>query len=176
MIESLMLEARLDYPSLTAIAVTRGPGSFTGLRVGLAAAQGLALTLDIPAVGIDSFQAFAALNETGLPAVIVIESRRVERYWQSLDETGLPLTEGACDLPEVIIDHLPRHPFILMGDCELDIEALVAQRSDIQIAPARSGPDPVVLARLAKRQLASGAATAPALPLYIRPPDAKSAQ
>src|SRR6266404_2143129 len=59
MIESALAEAGADFADLDRVAVTTGPGSFTGVRVGIAAARGLALALDIPAVGVRSLDALA---------------------------------------------------------------------------------------------------------------------
>ena len=76
MIEAVLAEAGIDFDDLDRIAVTTGPGSFTGVRVGVAAARGLALALDIPAVGVGSLDALA------LP---VSCARKQERWCAALD-------------------------------------------------------------------------------------------
>ncbi len=173
MIENLLQEAQIDYTQLTAVAVTTGPGSFTGLRVGLAVAQGLALALAIPAVGVTSFEAFAAANQSDLPAMVLIESRRSEIYWAVVDAAGA--SPGSCDMPEAIAAQIPAQPFVLLGDATHCLEAFLGHRSDILIRPAPNGPDPLAIAKLAQTKLADGNLIAAPLPVYIRPPDAKAA-
>src|SRR6266403_490713 len=84
MARSVMAEAGLAFDRLERIAVTVGPGSFTGLRVGIAFAKGLALALDLPAVGIGTLEALAAETE-GLvfPA---IDARRGQLYLQAFED------------------------------------------------------------------------------------------
>ena len=88
-IEALLARNGLSYADLTRIAVTTGPGSFTGLRVGLAAARGLGLTLAIPVVGVPTLTALS-LAATGAFAVL-IDARRDEAYFQLFAGPGAPL-------------------------------------------------------------------------------------
>src|SRR3990170_5661870 len=72
MIEAALGEASLDISAVTRIGVTVGPGSFTVLRTGLAAARGLALALSCPAIGITTCAALAAGVATGAPLAVAI--------------------------------------------------------------------------------------------------------
>ena len=88
MIDRLLDEAGVGYADLTRIAVCTGPGSFTGLRVGIAAARGLALGLGIPTVGVDRF-AVAASGATEV-VTVRIAGRAGVVFEQSFDH-GVPL-------------------------------------------------------------------------------------
>lgn len=100
MIEQVLENAGATYQDLACVGVTRGPGAFTGLRIGLATAKGLSLALDIPAVGVETFEALMkthnrAKAEQG-PALILIETKRNDYYARFYDGAGHPVTEGAC--------------------------------------------------------------------------------
>lgn len=69
LLEAALAEAGVTWPDLTAIGVGIGPGNFTGIRISVSAARGLALGLGIPAIGIDRFEA-AALDGPALPVVV----------------------------------------------------------------------------------------------------------
>jgi len=78
------------------IAVTIGPGSFTGIRVGVAAARGFALALGRPAVGVSTLEVLASLacaQHPGEPVLVLMDAKRDELYGQSFDETGAPASE-----------------------------------------------------------------------------------
>lgn len=81
------------YADLTRIAVTTGPGSFTGLRIGLSAARGLGLALGIPVLGIPSLTAIS-LNRAAGPLAVLLDARRDEAYFQRFAAPGVPI-----DLP-----------------------------------------------------------------------------
>jgi len=154
--------AGLAFPSLERVGVTVGPGSFTGLRVGLAFAKGLALALGRPAVGVGTLQALAA-DEPGLAAAVV-DARREQVYLQAFRD-GSALSE-----PEALT--APDAAARLAGFGEgwrlvgSGAELLAARLPDVVLV-ARTAPDPVAVARLA------AVSAAEARPLYLRAPDAK---
>lgn len=81
LILEVMKKAGVEFQDLTRIAATRGPGSFTGLRIGLAAARGIGLAADRPVIGIDRFAIYREQIKTpGKDLLIVIESKRAELY------------------------------------------------------------------------------------------------
>src|SRR5271163_505984 len=87
--------AGLAWCDLAAVGVTVGPGSFTGIRVGLAAARGFGLALGIPVLGVTSFEAIAwgvpAAARAGGALAVVIDSGRVSRFLQAFDAALRPL-------------------------------------------------------------------------------------
>ncbi len=88
MVEELLAEAGLGMGDLDALAVDRGPGSFTGVRVGIGVAQGLALARDLPVHPVSSLAALAM--QVAAPAVVVplIDARMDEVYWSVFERTG----------------------------------------------------------------------------------------
>lgn len=90
-IAELLSRNRLTYADLTRVAVTTGPGSFTGLRIGLSAARGLGLALGIPVVGVPSLQAISLSGKPYAPVVVLLDARRDESYFQHFFAPGQPI-------------------------------------------------------------------------------------
>ena len=92
MIEAVLDQAAATYDDLTRIAVCTGPGSFTGLRIGVAAARGLGLGCGIPVIGITRFEALAAGQVgAGQVGTVRLRGRGQTHYAQDFDDTGAPL-------------------------------------------------------------------------------------
>jgi tRNA threonylcarbamoyladenosine biosynthesis protein TsaB len=98
MIDEVLSEASLALKDMTRIGVTIGPGSFTGIRVGVAAARGFALSLSIPAVGVTTLQVVAEQVleiDPPAPVVAMIDGGRQEIFAQAFLPGGVMLTEPA---------------------------------------------------------------------------------
>lgn len=93
-IGELLERSSIAYADLTRVAVTTGPGSFTGVRIGLSAARGLALALKIPVVGVPSLLAISL--RTGCDAAaVLLDARRDEAYFQTFSGPGIAVTSPA---------------------------------------------------------------------------------
>jgi tRNA threonylcarbamoyladenosine biosynthesis protein TsaB len=164
MVGALMDEAEVELSAVDRIAVTIGPGSFTGLRVGLAFAKGLALALDKPLVGVSALEALAQ-DHAGGPNLVLVDARRDQAYWQAFDGEA-PLTPPqAWTLPDIVdwaVEHGPPRGLIGPG------ANLLATRFPGAQVDARVAADPLAIAALA-------ATREPGVvrPLYLRTPDAK---
>lgn len=180
----LVLEA-LDmagwrFADLDALAVNRGPGSFTGIRIGVAAARALALAAGLPVVGVTGLEALAALAAAGAaPGTILLaalDARRGQVYAQAFVTAGLePLGEPRALAPAEAARGLPR-PLVLVGSgAPLVRAALPADGTDSAV-PRDATLDAAAVAARAAARLAAGEAPgtgAGLVPLYLRPPDAR---
>jgi len=167
MIESVLREVALAPAALDLLAVTIGPGSFTGLRIGLAAARGLALARRLPAIGVTSFDAVVAEDAAAQPLIVALESKRAELFLDRRDRADprLPALVSAEEWAAI----LPPGPCYLAGDGAPRLAAAVG-RSDLTVWPGHGRPDPVELARIGARRWQTGDRTT-LLPLYLRAPD-----
>jgi tRNA threonylcarbamoyl adenosine modification protein YeaZ len=91
-IATLLARNGLAYADLARVAVTTGPGSFTGLRIGLSAARGIALARNIPAVGIPSLLALSLSAPADHPVTVLLDARRDEAYFQMFAGPGQPIS------------------------------------------------------------------------------------
>lgn len=180
MVEQAMTVARLAYTDLDLLATTVGPGTFTGLRVGLAAVRGMALATRLPIVGVTTLEALARgvprQARTGRAVVAAIDARRGEVYTQAFAADLTPLDEPRVVYPEVAVAALPEGPVVLVGDgAEIVAARLARPRYGITIAPAPRLPDAAHVAALAAERFDADA-TRPRRtprPLYLRPPGAR---
>ena len=174
MVEEAARRLEGGLASLDRHAVTIGPGSFTGIRVGLALSRAMALALDVPLVGVPTLVAFAAplLSEprTGIIAA-AIDARHGSVYFQLFEASGRPLGPPRCDSIRECVRGIGAGPALLAGDAA-NLVAAEAHRSGLpyDLAAATDAPDIVSVARIG---LALDPSLNPARPLYIKPPDAR---
>lgn len=165
MAQAVMAQAGLDFSDLDRVAATVGPGSFTGLRVGVAFAKGLASALSVPSIGVGALEALAA-EEDGLAAA-VIDARRDQVYLQVFD-AGQALTPPEVAPLEAAVARLAgiagERPLRLIGS---GAPLLAASRPGAQVLTPE-GCDARHVARLGAARAAS-----PIRPLYLRAPDAR---
>ncbi|MDR6769446.1 tRNA (adenosine(37)-N6)-threonylcarbamoyltransferase complex dimerization subunit type 1 TsaB [Azospirillum sp. BE72] len=173
--QEVLAEAGAAFGDLDRIAVTVGPGAFTGLRIALAAARGIAVARDLPVVGITSFDAIAhgvpEAERAGRPLLVAVDSRRAEPFLQFYDAALAPVGEPAMPDPAAIpgwLDALcPSGPLLLAGDAAAALVPLLAGRSGLAVAAGDGLPDAAVVAALG----AARPTGLPAEPFYLRPPD-----
>ena len=173
MIEAALGEASLDISVVTRIGVTVGPGSFTGLRTGLAAARGLALALSCPAIGITTCAALAAGVATGAPLAIAIDARRGEIYLAAYDGEGVEtLSPRALALAAALplLSALSRTWRVAGSAAAALASTLAAARLKASVVENAVWPDAVHMLGLVARAVPE---ENPPRPLYLRAVDAK---
>lgn len=180
-IEQLLGVAGLAAAELDAFAVTIGPGSFTGLRVGLATAKGLAQATGKPLLGVSTLQTLAMqAPHAALSVCALLDARKGEVYAGLYRQgTGLPEPLGAETVatPERVLDSLSGAT-LFVGDGAAAYRPLILRRlgEAAHFLPAAYDPPRAAHAAvLALRHFAAGAAVPPAAlnPVYIRPSEAE---
>ena len=174
--EALLAEARVAFSDLDLVAVTVGPGSFTGLRTGLAAARGVGLAQGISVVGVTTLEAVAVAaareaveSEAGLPIIVALETQRADLYIQRFDAALMPETDAGALPPEEARVYLPVSGALLAGDgAERLLDgAAAALRAIVHVVGAARIPDIADVAAIAVARISH---PLPAHPLYIHPP------
>lgn len=165
-----LARAGLGFAELDRLAVTVGPGTFTGLRLGLAAARGLALATGLPLIGITTFEAVARgvppAERQGRILLAAIDSRRAELFVQAFDGDLMPLGEPEIATPERLVP--PPGRLILAGDAAGLLHPAMAARHDAILASRPAVPlAPAVALLAAERSIPP----VPPAPLYLRAPD-----
>lgn len=169
MIDRVAAAAGLAANEIDIVAVTVGPGGFTGIRAGLAAAHGLALAMGARLVGISSFAAVAgAIAESGPRLLVALDSRREDFYVQLFDERQEPIGDPAAVSPDALSAWVGDGELMIAGDAAEAAAAALGPRRWTQTLPD-SAPDALgVLAALRRWPERADPA---ARPLYLRPPD-----
>jgi len=159
--------AGLGFGDLGRIAVGVGPGSFTGIRIALAAARAIALAADLPIEGVDSFSAVAAALPAGLrrgrPLLVAIDSRRKELFGRYYDADLTALGEPLVLDPAALLARRPPGPLLIAGDGAL----LLPGVPGAEVAGGEFAVDAISIAELA----AAGKAGRAPRPVYLRAPD-----
>jgi tRNA threonylcarbamoyladenosine biosynthesis protein TsaB len=173
LLERVMAEAGTDFTGIDRIAVTTGPGSFTGLRVGIAAARGIALAAEKPAVGVTTLLAYAAPYhiEGRFPVVAAIDARHDHVYLQAFAPGGRPLAEPRLAPLREAAEAAATAPTRLVGSAAQAVAAALPEGSacPVSVEP-RLAPDIAWVARLGAISAVDGS---PPVPQYLRAPDAQ---
>lgn len=161
LLEEILKDAGVNWKDLTRITVGVGPGNFTGIRISVSAARGLALSLGVPAVGVSSFDALTL--DLPRPVIASVDARAGRHYLQGYDDAGAgePITVSNGAIPA---DYFGAGQGIVGHDADLLAGLIGAQ----VLAPIH--PLAVAIARIGAKADATGA-TRPA-PYYMRPADA----
>ncbi len=175
-IEQALIDARIAITDIGKIAVSVGPGSFTGVRVGVSTARGFALALKCPAVGISTLQALAydaAKVFSNRPILSVIDARRDELYAQFFGEDGLATSKPMVTTLPMILQQLEKRGrnHVLSGSGAALINEKLDQPLDIAATTATGSIE--AFARLGALHIDDGEAPKP---LYLRGLDVKPQQ
>jgi tRNA threonylcarbamoyl adenosine modification protein YeaZ len=167
-------EARMAFRDFDRIVVTTGPGSFTGLRVGIAAARGIALSIGKPAVGVSTLSVYAApylADDENVPVVVAIDARHQHVFLEAFGPGGrtvvaprlAPLREAARAAGDA--------PARIVGSAAQAVaDALTATDATPILIDQRGAPD---IGWVARMGAALPEGQSPPKPQYLRAPDAQ---
>ena len=168
----VMTQSGITMAELDRVAVNVGPGSFTGVRIGVSAARGFALALERPAIGVSAFDALAtevALTHPGQPVLVLLEAHRGEIYAQAFDADGKattgPMVLARDEALALIQQQSPQT--VLAGSAATALNESFTGTFDV------AGVEPTgQIGTFAKLAALREEAEAPK-PLYMRGPDVK---
>jgi tRNA threonylcarbamoyl adenosine modification protein YeaZ len=173
----LLQQVKVELDSIEAIIVSKGPGSFNGLRVGISTAKGLASALNIPLLGVNTLEAEAypfaftglplrPIHKAGREEIATALYRQKDNEWQCLEAENLTTVKTLC--------HRIKQKTLFCGEIPADIIREIQQKLGKQaiISQSNSPPRARSLAILGWRNLSSGKQDDPVTlqPLYLRPP------
>ncbi|MAM68184.1 MAG: tRNA (adenosine(37)-N6)-threonylcarbamoyltransferase complex dimerization subunit type 1 TsaB [Pseudomonadota bacterium] len=175
MVQKLAGEARVGLADIDLVAVTIGPGSYTGVRTGIAAARGFALGAQAPAAGVSSLQAVArgAAPDAARPILCVLETRRADYFAQLFDPDGSSRASPIVAEGRTLADLVGRYSAVLAGNA---VGRLIGECPALKSAPVSAArtPRPGDIAALAETDYADGGLAPDTLsPLYLRAAEAK---
>lgn len=174
LVERVMAKVEGGFSSLDRVAVTVGPGSFTGLRVGISAARAIALAANVPCVGVTTLAAYAApliMQQDASVSVAAIDARHGQVYVQAVAPRSMTLITPRISPVREAVRMLGQASLRIVGTgAELFADDARAFGLNVISADAAPCPDIVYVARLG---LVADPASAPPRPYYLRAPDAK---
>jgi tRNA threonylcarbamoyladenosine biosynthesis protein TsaB len=179
-VDAVMRKSGLSAAALDIVGATIGPGSFTGIRIGLAALRGIVLATGAQPAGVTGFEAVAAnlaprAHERGAGFILIaLESRREDLYIQLFDHAQHPLGDPIAAMPAALDKALRgligEAPLLVAGDAAQRAAHMLLARSGTIVVEG-SAPDATGVLRAVLRRARSGELHPPPLPLYLRPPD-----
>ena len=176
MISKVMQQAEVQFADLDRIAVAKGPGSFTGIRIGISAARGLALAASKPLSGVNSLEALArGIRSDGQPILAVLDAKRGRVYVQICAPSGSPLGKARVIRPPEIVGLLSEQRYAVGGTgLELVRPYLLnssLKKIDLIFDETEGLPRATDVAFVAN-QMSVALANEEVIPIYLRPADA----
>ena len=171
-IQEVLEEAQLAFSDIDVIGCSVGPGSFTGLRIGLTTAKTLALSLDAPLVGLNTLEVMAHHYSESEPLLIVLETKRKDfyaQYFDSFDTGRTALCDPFSALDDEVLNHAPVAKFNVGGDCLERFQENAP--TELNLLTPWLQPDPIIMAQLAFNKFEAGAGQARLEPIYLRDAD-----
>jgi tRNA threonylcarbamoyladenosine biosynthesis protein TsaB len=177
LLQEILEEGQCGFKNIDLITCTIGPGSFTGLRIGLSTARVLGMALEKPVIGINTLELMSrhylfpwpkAEGPAG-PLLVVLETKRQDFYACYYDGQGQALCEPFAANAEVVLDRAPAEEFMIGGDClerfREESKAGLDYLDNIKLS------DPVLLAQLGGEKFESAGDQGAPQPLYLRGAD-----
>jgi tRNA threonylcarbamoyladenosine biosynthesis protein TsaB len=178
-IAAMMSVAGIDWKQLDAVAISQGPGSFTGLRIGMAAAQGIAMAADIPLLAVTTLDGLAAqVTAVDLPICCLLDARKQQVYagfYRYEEQYCRRISPFLVLGPEELVQHI-HEPTLMIGPGTQAYQSLFADHPLLRFTPAGFlHPRAATIGFCGARLLAAeGVDEIEAIvPLYVRASDAE---
>jgi len=176
LIQEILEEAQIGFNDLDLLTCGMGPGSFTGLRIGLTTAKVMAMSLDVPLIGLNNLEIMARHYETDKPLLIVLETKREDFYAQyfsghsdGFDTVRTDLTPSFSGDASTVLEVAPCQEFDVGGDCLNRFKSNAS--CDLSLLDEWCHPDPILMAQMAISKFESGKYNQSIEPLYLRDAD-----
>ncbi|MDP7666696.1 MAG: tRNA (adenosine(37)-N6)-threonylcarbamoyltransferase complex dimerization subunit type 1 TsaB [Rhodospirillales bacterium] len=175
MVREVLEAARRAFRDLDLIAVTNGPGTFTGIRIGLAAAKGMAMAANIPVVGVTTFEAIVRAvgdDELGDASLLVVLATKSKGYYaQTFSRERKPVCDPCVAERNQLAELVCEGEVVVAGDGARDgVEALAAAGVRARLCEHAFVADAIHVAQIAATGMRHGARARAPDPLYLRPP------
>lgn len=178
LIERALQSINYDYQDIDYLALTNGPGSFTGIRIGLATAEGILISTNIQGLAISNFEMSYYRLQRQVKyfdkAVILLNAYRNQLYYQEFDLAGNKGNYGLIDINK--ISNLftdTKKKIVCTGNGMSEIYDQIEKNTNITILPRFAKINATQVCKYADEKINKGEVNQDIGPLYIRPPDAK---
>lgn len=182
-LKNLLKEIQISFDDLDLIAVSVGPGTFTGLRIGLSAARGIALASSTPCIGVTTLESLAASVSREISKtrsiVVATDARRKEVYLQTfiyndMEQHPVPTQEARSVPIDEVKKYLPASSCVILGSgAGLLLNAGQIDTNRCEILALDPNPNARIIASLARAKGIPEPGSPPPAPVYLRSPDAK---
>lgn len=169
MIMEVLEEGESSFEDVDALTCTIGPGSFTGLRIGLTTARTLAMTLDKPLVGLNTLDVMARHYPVAKNLLIVLETKRQDFYARYYDASGKAVSEAMAIDASSVVQNAPFEDFVVGGDCLNRFQEAFSK--ELNLLDNLTLADPILIAQMGLEQFSAGIELPKAEPLYLRGAD-----
>jgi len=182
LIDATLESAGSGFEGVDGIAVSIGPGSFTGLRVGLATAKGVCLSRGLPLAAVPTLDALARMcSESSVPVHTIVDAKRGEVYWSSYEfESGVQkrTADYLALTPQRLVEVISGRTLLIGSGVDAYRDFIIGNAKDrvVFMNPNPRFPSPSIIAVMGLERLRAGQAEAieSLEPIYIRPSDAET--
>ena len=176
MIEQILSDVKMDYSDLNLISTTIGPGSFTGIRIGLATARGLSLACNIPLIGVTNFEVLAyaveRIDRVGRRILVILETKR-DDFYTCVYSDQLDLIHGPMAIEGDALEKLsdPGRTIVLGDRVKRALPFFPCSGTTLIRQKTRKNIAFQVIADLVNDRFKLGAKLEKPAPMYINPPN-----